>query len=34
VTSPLAGEWIERASAADEVKRTILYLHGGGSSAD
>ena len=30
VTSPLAGEWIERASAADEVKRTILYLHGGG----
>ena len=30
VTSPLAGEWIERESAADETTRTILYLHGGG----
>jgi acetyl esterase/lipase len=29
-TSPFTGEWIERESAADESKRTILYLHGGG----
>ena len=30
VSSPPAGEWVERVDAASELRRTILYLHGGG----
>ncbi|HEV2546498.1 MAG TPA: alpha/beta hydrolase [Stellaceae bacterium] len=30
VSSPRAGEWVERVDDASELRRTILYLHGGG----